>query len=116
MGSQVFTSSENVKTDDTEVEANEQMMRSVGGEKGMRERKKRKFSQCQMEEQLAPLSLLWGWIFLYRTHTHIHTTTQTNMHTHTCRATSCHSTPPAQHLVIKARPRRALIFSGERKN
>ena len=30
----MFTSSENVKTDDTEVEANEQMMRSVGGEKG----------------------------------------------------------------------------------
>lgn len=54
----VFTSSENVKTDDTKVDANEQMMRSAGGEKGRREEGKRKFSQCQMEEQLAPLSLL----------------------------------------------------------
>lgn len=44
--------------DDTEVEANEQMMRSVGGEKGRKEEGRRKFSQCQMEEQLAPLSLL----------------------------------------------------------
>lgn len=38
VGCRVFTSSENVKTDDTEVEANEQMMRSVRrGEKGRRE-------------------------------------------------------------------------------
>lgn len=43
-------------------------------------------------------------------HTHI------KSHKHTCRATSCHSTPPAQHLVIKVRPNRALIFSGERTN
>ena len=33
----VFTSCENVKTDDAEVDANEQMMSSVGGEKGRRE-------------------------------------------------------------------------------
>lgn len=72
MGSRVFTSSENVKTDDTKLDANEQMMRSVGGEKGRREERKRKFSQCQMEEQLAALSLLWGWIFLYGTNTHTH--------------------------------------------
>lgn len=31
VGCRVFTSSENVKTDDTGEEANEQMMRSVGG-------------------------------------------------------------------------------------
>lgn len=60
VGRRVFTSSENVKADDAEVEANEQMMKNaswVGGGK---------FSQWQMEEQLAPLSLLRGWIFLYR--------------------------------------------------
>lgn len=55
----MFTSSENVKTDDTEVEANEQMMKNVrGGEKERREERKRKFSRSQMEEQLAPLLLL----------------------------------------------------------
>lgn len=54
----MFTSSGNVKTDDTEVEANEQMMKNVGGETGQWEERKEKFSQCQMEEQLAPLSLL----------------------------------------------------------
>lgn len=46
--------------------------------------------------------------------THMHV--QSHKQAHTCRATSCHSTPPAQHLVIKARPRRALIFRGERMN
>lgn len=81
MGSRVFTSSENVKTDDTKLDANEQMMRSVGGEKGRREERKRKFSQCQMEEQLAALSLRWGWIFLYGTNTH--TYNHTNKHTYT---------------------------------
>lgn len=40
---------------------------------------KGKFSQCQMEEQLAPLSLLQGWIFLYHSNTHIYS--QTNTHT-----------------------------------
>lgn len=54
------------------------MMRNEGGEKGRREERKRKFSQCQMEEQLAPLSLLWGWIFLY--HTNTHTYSHTNTH------------------------------------
>lgn len=46
--------------------------------------------------------------------THMHV--QSHKQAHTCRATSCHSTPPAQHLVIKARPRRTLIFRGERMN
>lgn len=38
--------------------------------KGRSEERRRKFSQCQMEEQLASLSLLWGWIFFYQTNTH----------------------------------------------
>lgn len=98
VGSQMFTSSENVKMDDAELDANEQMMRSVGGEKGRREERKRKFSQCQMEEQLAALSLLWGWIFLHCTDTHTHTITQTNKHTYKHMQSyllSLHTTCPA---------------------
>lgn len=43
-----------------------------------------------------------------------------NQHTHmrsrkhTCRATSCHSAPPARHLVIKGSPSGALHFSTAR--
>lgn len=46
--------------DDTEVEANEQMIRNVGVRKEGEKRERESFFQCQMEEQLAPLSLLWG--------------------------------------------------------
>ena len=83
VGSKVFTSSENVKMDDTKVDAQEQMMRNVGGEIGKREERKGKFSQCQMEEQLAPLLLLWGWIFLYLANTHIYNHTNKHTQTHT---------------------------------
>lgn len=76
--------------------------------KGRSEERRRKFSQCQMEEQLASLSLLWGWIFFYQTSTH------TRSRKHTCRATSCHSAPPARHLVIKGSPSGALHFSTAR--
>lgn len=102
VGRRVFTSSENVKMDDAEVEANEQMMKNakcVWGGRG------RKFSQCQMEEQLALLSLLWGWIFPYRT------VARTRSHGHACRATSCHPAPPARQLVIKASILASLIGS-----
>lgn len=76
--------------------------------KGRSEERRRKFSQCQMEEQLASLSLLWGWIFFYQTNTHMRS------RKHTCRATSCHSAPPARHLVIKGSPSGALHFSTAR--
>lgn len=81
VGSGVFTSSENVKTDDTEVKANEQMIRSVGAEKRGRERKFFFFFQCQMEEQLAPLVITVG-IDFPLTRPHTHTITQTNTHSH----------------------------------
>ena len=73
-------------------------MRSVGGVcgggGGRRKRGKRKFSQCQMEEQLAPLSLQWGWIFLCRTGTHTRTIAQTNTHMQSY-LLSLHTTCPA---------------------
>lgn len=78
MGSGALTSSQSVKADDTEVEANEQMMGSGGGGrrtagvgggawreglgadsaggKGLKaKREGESFSHCQMEEQLASL-------------------------------------------------------------
>lgn len=68
----------------------------------------RKFSQCQMEEQLAPLSLLRGWIFLYRRGVRAR-----GQHIARARgAASCHSLPPARHLVIKGPCPR--IFNGGR--
>lgn len=73
-----------------------------------REEWRRKFSQCQMEKQLATCSLLWGWIFLL-SHQHTHKIRQT----HTYRNASCHSTPPVQHLVIKEGPRKLYLLVKE---
>lgn len=59
-----------------------------------------------MEKQLAPLSWQRVWIFLYHTGAH--------GRMRTCRAASCHSVPPAQHLVIKASIP-ASLMEGERE-
>lgn len=113
VGSWVFTLSENVKMDDTEVEANEQMIRSVGGEKGRREERERESFLNARWKSIWHLSHYCGdgFFSIALTQTHI-----THTHTHTRRATSCNLTPPALHLVIKAGPRRLFVFSGGRKN
>lgn len=96
--------------DGSEVKANEWMMRQkCRGEKWWRDDGKRKFSQCQMEEQLVFLSLSRRWIFLHQTNSHI----CNRANKQACRAASCHTRPPARHLVIKAGPRGERIRAPE---
>lgn len=141
MGCGGLTSSQSVKADDTEGEANEQMMGSggrggggyggrgevggvggaglgadSGGGNGLKaKREGESFSHCQMEEQLASL-ITAGTGFLpsnqhARTCTHVNTHTRRHTHAELPPVTPA---PPAQHLVIKERPSVALHFSSVR--